>query len=339
MENNGCSIRDKSLLRAKKRFAVRYIIENFIRVIGPVIFVYVLLRIDYKAFLSIASNVKVNYLLFAILLNIPIFSLAILRWYYLLRIQKIDYQFKTSAIVYLSSFCLGLVTPGKIGEFSRAIYLKNDDKVSSFGAGISSVLVDRLFDLYLLILLGSLGLMSFSLFKGLSVIVLVALGTIPIILTNRRFGKFFLNKGFRFIIPKKYAGRIDTEFEDFYSNIEALANIRLIIPIMITLVGNAMSFFQFYITALSLNIQISYINIVVFMSLATLVMLLPISIAGIGTRDATFVYLLSTVGIRPELGLSCSVLIFLVFYVVSGAIGAIAYWMKPIAISSTTQSK
>ena len=56
----------------------------------------------------------------------------------------------------MSSLYIGFVTPGRLGEFIKAVYLKSDKGIS-LSKGMSSVLIDRLCDLYLLIFLGLLG--------------------------------------------------------------------------------------------------------------------------------------------------------------------------------------
>ncbi len=53
---------------------------------------------------------------------------------------------------------LGNLTPGRAGDFAKVFYLKQDLKLST-GKGITSVLVDRVFDLYLLLVLGGLGIL------------------------------------------------------------------------------------------------------------------------------------------------------------------------------------
>ena len=67
----------------------------------------------------------------------------------------------------MSSIYIGFVTPGRLGEFVKAVYLKSD-KGLSLSKGMSSVLVDRLFDLYLLIILGLIGIWKFDILGKLS---------------------------------------------------------------------------------------------------------------------------------------------------------------------------
>jgi len=65
----------------------------------------------------------------------------------------------------VSSLYLGIVTPGRLGKFAKAIYL-NQEGITSVSHGFSSVLIDRLCDLYLLFLLAMAGFISLVLWEG-----------------------------------------------------------------------------------------------------------------------------------------------------------------------------
>jgi uncharacterized membrane protein YbhN (UPF0104 family) len=54
--------------------------------------------------------------------------------------------------------------------------------------------------------------------------------------------------------------------------------------------------------------------------------LLPISIGGLGTREATLILLLGRYGIRPEAAVAYGVLEIFLLYVVTGALALPAWW-------------
>ncbi|NIV40223.1 MAG: UPF0104 family protein, partial [Anaerolineae bacterium] len=74
----------------------------------------------------------------------------------LLQMQGIAYAYNDSFLVFMAGVFLGLVTPGRLGEMSKALYLKQDVDVP-LSEGLASVLVDRLFDLYAILILGAAG--------------------------------------------------------------------------------------------------------------------------------------------------------------------------------------
>ena len=73
------------------------------------------------------------------------------------------------------------------------------------------------------------------------------------------------------------------------------------------------------------------------MAISNLISFIPISISGLGTRDATLIYLFSLIGLKPELAVSYSFLVFIVFFVCGGLMGAVAWWIKPLPISGKSK--
>ncbi len=80
----------------------------------------------------------------------------------------------------------------------------------------------------------------------------------------------------------------------------------------------------FYITALSLGIKINIIYFFVFMPIISAITLLPISIGGLGLRDATTIFFFAKVGITKDLAFAMSLLNFS-FIVVCSGIGGLIY--------------
>ena len=125
--------------------------KKYIRLIGLFILLFILSRIDLRELLSLLFHINIYYLLLAVVLNIPQLFFKSYRWNFLLKQQNINYSPVQSFLIYMSSLYIGLITPGRIGEFVKVYYLKSDKGIS-ISKGFSSVLADRLFDLYLLII-------------------------------------------------------------------------------------------------------------------------------------------------------------------------------------------
>jgi uncharacterized membrane protein YbhN (UPF0104 family) len=85
--------------------------------------------------------------------------------------------------------------------------------------------------------------------------------------------------------------------------------------------------------ALALHLDAGVVPITFAVALGSLITLLPISISGLGTREAAMIAYLATVGIPAEAALSFSLLVFVTFYVAGGLIGAVAWWIKPVPLN------
>ncbi len=303
-----------------------------IRLLGIILFIFILTRIDPSNVLSTITTANPWYLAAAVVLNIPMVFLKSWRWHSLLKMQDVDYGLSQAFPAYFSGIYLGLATPGRLGELGRVFYLTND-KGLSFGGAFASVLVDRLSDIYLLLLVGGYGFIAFCLLPGgmiLSVIILAILLALPLLLLSKRIGKGLIRLVYQTNLLGRFEEKIDTSVDQFYSGVGGLANPRLTLPLLITLAAYAIFFTQCYLLALSLNFSLSFVDIAIYMAVANLVSLIPVSIAGIGTRDATLIALFSLQGIRAESALSYSLLVLFTFYICGAAMGAIAWQIKPI---------
>ena len=123
------------------------------------------------------------------ILNIPHLFIKSYRWNYLLKQQSINYSAVQSFLVYMSSLYVGFITPGRLGEFVKTLYLKSDKGIN-ISKGFSSVLVDRLFDLYLLIILGFIGIWKFGILGKLSDLFIIYFDSLisPLIARREEFG-------------------------------------------------------------------------------------------------------------------------------------------------------
>jgi len=217
----------------------------------------------------------------------------------------------------------------------KALYLRQDEGIP-LGQALSSVVMDRLFDLYLLLMTAGLGITLFSLPGQLSAIalgVLLAAGLAPLLIlvpdVSRRVIALFI-KALSLMKGTRYGEEIKLTLSHFQQGMEQLLNIHLQFPLLVTIMAYALFYLQCYLTALALQLPLSYPYAAFCVSLASLLALLPISISGLGVRDATFIALLLPLGVTAEMAVSYSLLILLVFNVFGGAWGAMAWFTKPL---------
>lgn len=309
--------------------------RKLIRLLGPLLFLLILSRMDVGLVAETMAAVRANFLLGALVLYPGLILLKAWRWRMLLRQQHINYSLVAAYAAYNSSLGAGYATPGRVGEFVKALYLRQDEDVP-LGQAISSVVMDRLFDLYLLLMTAWGGMVIFSLPGPLStvavvVLVLGALAPLLILIpVMARRLTVLLMRLLPILGVARYREEIKRTLNGFDRGMEQLLSIRLLFPLLVTGVAYAVFYLQCYLIALALRLPLSYAYAAFCVSIASLLALLPISISGLGVRDATFLALLLPLGVTAELAISYSLLILLVFNVFGGALGAIAWFMKPL---------
>lgn len=310
--------------------------NKYLRIIGVVILCIILWKVDLSKLFANFRKIYLPFLLLSILLNIPMTLIKSVRWNMLLRSQSIIYTYKDSFLVYLSSIYAGVITPGRLGEFIKALYLKYDKNIS-VSRGMSSVILDRLFDMYVLVILGTLGIWKFHIFgnsSNISFIVIALLLMIPALLIKKELTENILKKLYRFTVLKKTHENIKEKFKYFYTGMSQMMTPKLFLSFLLTLSSYLIFFIQCYLISKAMHISIDFITITLFMAISNLISFIPISISGLGTRDAVLIYLFSIIGLEPELAVSFAFLIFITFYVSIGVMGAIALWIKPLDISN-----
>ena len=311
-------------------------LRNYIRYLGVLFLILILTNIDVKLSLKYLSNINPFLCLLVLVLNVPQFFIKSLRWNQLLKQQKVIYSALDSFNIYISSIFIGFITPGRLGEFIKAVYLKSDKGVS-LSKGMSSVLVDRLFDLYLLIILGLIGIWKFDILGKLSntsLFLLIIFVLFPLIILNKQLMGKLIGLIYKFVIKKKaqLRDKIEERFEDFYNGINQLINLELIFSALLTCLSYLVFFIQCYLIAIAMGISINFITITLFMVISNLISFIPISISGLGTRDATLIYLFSLINLTPELAVSYAFLVFITFFVCGGLMGAVAWWLRPLKL-------
>lgn len=303
------------------------------RLIGLGILVLILFKLDLEATIQVLAGVHWGYLLLAVAANPLLFGIKSWRWRELLRMQGINYPWSDAFLVFVSGLFLGLVTPGRVGEMGKALYLKQDRDVP-VSEGLANVLVDRLFDLYTILVLGTMGLIWFQLLPGWA-LALIAAGTIvalfmPFALLSERLASWGLHLLRRAPILRHYDARLAEATGRFQQGLRPLLKPGLMVPLAPTLVAYALFFGQARLLALALDLPVGILYLAVCLSVAGVITLLPISFSGLGTRDAILIALFTPLGLAAEDAVAFSLLFFLTFYVGGGIIGVLAWQLKPL---------
>ena len=302
--------------------------------IGLILFVIILSKLNLTKIIALLSNINPFYLAAALLLFIPLLVIKAMRWQLLMKAQSIDYSLKDSTIMYVAAMYIGALTPGRIGDFIKVFYLKGD--AYPFGKSFATVLLDRLFDLVSLFFLGYAGMLLFITLFERAIIILscIFVGTILLIiffLYKKEFSIGILEYISSNFIPERYRENANTGFSDLYNGIKTLNTNQLTLATFMTFFAWVIYFITMYLFALSIDINIPFLYLATCVSISAVITLIPISISGIGTRDATLIILFSYLGLSKESAIAFSMMI-LFMYAVNGFIGLVAWLKKPINI-------
>ncbi|MBU2472740.1 flippase-like domain-containing protein [Patescibacteria group bacterium] len=310
----------------KKLFQYWYIL------IGLLIFFYILF---YKINLAEVSKILIQANLFYIGLAVFFVLLMILiqpiRWNYLKKAQNIDYPLKDSFFIYNTGFFLSTITPGRIGDLIKVLYLKKDGY--SIGKSLVSIILDRLADIVFLLIIGYLSIFFFfkDIRKDLFLFTFLGLIILALFIIFQRNGSFkkLINKILGFIIPSKYKKSWHLNYQEFINDFKGYKLKNYLVISLITVVVWFFYYSSMFFLAKSIGLEVPLIFFILSVTLATLATLMPVSILGLGTRDATLLLLFSSLDINPEITISFSTL-YLLMLLMSNFIGFLSWLKKPL---------
>lgn len=314
--------------------------KNIIKIVSLVVLLFILYQlVDVNKIVYYIKQANGKIYILSLFLLFPLYFFKSLRLYNILLSQGIRYSIFNVFIIYFSSNFLGFITPGRIGEFAKIIYLKQEKNIS-ISKSFPPIILDRFYDLYFLVILGIIGCIYYNIlqrFHYLAYVIFCIILIFPYIFFNYRILKKILDK-LQFL--KKFI-KVDKFFITYIEEIRNIINVRQILfGFFLTSIAYSFFFVQCKFILISLNINISYINIILIMSITNIITFLPISISGIGSRDLILMFLFfSILDMEKELAISYSVMLFIAFNLIGGVIGFIFWLIKPIKFKINKNSR
>lgn len=288
-----------------------------LRLIGPAILAYFLLTTDLD---KIIINLRgLRWAPFLLSLGLyPVF-VAVKAWRWNLLLRDLDMPpppLGSSMVLYMIGMFAGGATPGQSGDFIKAWYLR--ERGQPLAPALFSILLDRLFDFLVMALLSLLGLIAFAhlfppplrgpieaLTIGVTVAILLA---IPALMA-RRPREALLRRGVR-LAPRGLQAALE-RWHDQVATLDlrpALMGGLLLASACaaVATMGRLWLMFQ------ALNVVIPVLALVSSMALISNLQTLPVSVSGIGVRDAVLIPVLQSFGYGRDQALALSALVLLI---------------------------
>jgi glycosyltransferase 2 family protein len=298
-----------------------------IRLLGLALFVGILFVVDVPHLLSTLAKADFGLVALSIVLVIPHLATKAWRWQVLLRGVGIDVSLLEASRLYAIGQAAGFLTPGQAGDAVKAVYLRASGH--SLGRALVTVVVDRLYDL---LVVGGLAVWGIFVFGQVpqgqtAIIVLFVAGIVVLfVLFASRGWQGPLATVIKRIVPARFLKGRDPQ--------RSLENLvlppsTLLWSFAITIVSFVVSYFRSWLlfAALGLNVPIAYF--LAATSIAGIASILPVTIGGVGTRDAAFVVLFAMMGYSKEAAVALSTLVLL-HQVTNWVVGGLAFLWKPV---------
>jgi len=312
------------------------VIKGLIVILVKVAFTAVLAKwiinsIDFKSFTNILSSITWPFIVWIIIISFIAIAFSTLRWKILMRPSKSNFSYIHLLYLTFIAHCYNMLVPGNItGDVVRAL------KTST-----ATVFLDRLIGMLGLVvivlcgiifsypILSELGLMKYI------IVVMLILSFLSICIFSRRIMRRF-----------KWIGNLSGPF---YEKIrEAVLSIQLyrnyyrVITeaFCATLSSHLLLVTTVYLINMAIGSNATYLHCLLFVPVIGLISSLPITIGGLGLREAGYILLFTQVGATKEQALGMSLIYFMLLFVwaILGAILAVVP-MEKISLAKEVKTE
>lgn len=308
-------------------------LKFLLRLIGPLIFIIlVYFYVDLNELKDVIFALKWPFFGVSAALNPILIFMRSHRWRIILTGYGMTYSRWQCFTMYFVEMVVIMVV-ATVGTFAKVIYLKRD------GYGllkpILTIITDKYYDYLLPLIFGlasvflvwlkldsDTGLIIFSLATGLAFIparracLLLSSGIIP----NR----------LKTLVFKK-----EWNIEEHLTHIYDTLNFRIYI---LSVAAFGLYFASIFFLAKGLNLDLSFFQVVLIMTITSLIAFIPISFLGIGTRDAGLLVVFSFFGHTPEQAVALSMALLLLRIAVV-FMGSIFWFIDPPPLAELKQLK
>jgi glycosyltransferase 2 family protein len=270
----------------------------------------VTLRIQPQHVAHAASSTRPALLVGALLLTAPFLTIKIVRWHLMLHSAHVEVTGRESATSLLGGMGLSLLTPARLGELVRVAYLPAAARWRIGGL----VMVDKAFDVLALTILSVPGAWALlgpgagAVFGAgaLAGIAIVARPEVVSTLLRRASGRF----------PAQ------DKSDQVISSLDALSARAVILFLLLTFASFAVVLIQFALLLASWKSVSASIVLLTF-PIVVLTNVVPITVGGLGVREATAALLLAHYGVPGADAAVAAFLMFALNTALPGVLGAL----------------
>ncbi len=315
-------------------------IKKILPVIGLIILAVILYNLNFSEIIELFSTLNPFYAFLSFFAIVPLLLLVNIEWQILLKKQNINVSFHYSIKNFFIGYFYGFITPGAFGAYIRSLYL-HDESNAPLPKCFSNIIIFNTVEFLAMLFTGAIGAIALSSqFPYLFYLILILFGLVIILFifffkTNKSQALFtrLIQSQIFSAIQDKIQGNLNS----FYEDIPKFKDI--IPPFLLSLLGWLLKFSILYAIAGMFSITIPYIDFILIIAVVDVIAALPISIYGIGTREAALIPLLALYGISSEQIVSFSLFWYVIIWLIPSLLGAVITLIETKKHSTFTLTK
>lgn len=303
------------------------IFSIFLRVgITVILLIYLFKQVDHENLFEIISHARIGWVIAAFLIFFSAYVAAVARWEMLIRAINIRIPLSRLIVSFAGGNFFNLFLPSTIGgDLVRSIDLARHTKKPR--EVVATVLLDRLSGYVGLAALMILALcFGWRLIEDPSVFIaaalIIALLVVILMVLFNQFVYSWLNR----LLAAPNAGKVRESIKKLHEELHIFRGHKKVLAqnLFYSLLIQGLSPLAFYCLAVSFGLKVPLTYFFVFLPIVAAITMLPISIGGLGLRDATIIYFFAKAGVVKDMAFAMSLINFFFIVVVAG-IGGLIY--------------
>ena len=307
-----------------------------LRSIGLFLFAWLVSTAEWSRIGGLIFQINTSKLYWLPVITVVLIGLRTWRWNLLLGWRHLQLPAAQAWSIYATGIFLGSFTPGRLGDLAKAAYLRQERGVS-WEQATAPTLADRLFDVVFLLLLGGwalyhLELLSFNLLHWAGA---VGIGGLVFALV------FKSGALWRRLHQRLQHWRVYEFVAALRHEMGALLRWSGLRALGLTALAYGAYFTQTALLAEALGLELTVADVAAAITLLGLAAFLPISIAGLGTREGILVLVMvhKAVPHSLEAALMFSAMFFFFCFVVPGILGFFCWLRTPLSLEGIRERK
>jgi uncharacterized protein (TIRG00374 family) len=302
--------------------------------IGPVLLVLILTRLDWAKLLAEARTISGWAFVAGLACLGVLYICKSLRFVLMCRALGGRITFWSALKIYLTAVLLSFITPGRVGDFAKVLFLHRS-KILALEKAFVATLADRVWDM---LVIAGLGTLALSLaFSGMSVLhgLLCAAIIAAAVL-------FFIPEVWRAPVSAVIK-RVPPLERRLYQRVVTIAQAVKLVRNSTGLIALVLSLVAFcalvtiaWVLTRATGNQLAPAYCAGGVAMASILAYLPITVAGAGTREAAFIVFWGLGGLGENVAVLVSLGFFVVVYLGSSVMGCAAYFLYTRSVLKTT---
>jgi len=298
--------------------------KKFLPLIGIILLLYILATMDLSGIAQIFLSLNPLFVFASLFTIFPVLLLVNVQWQLLLKKQHINVRFFSSFKNIFIGFFYGFITPAGIGSYLRAIYLKKESN-APIPKCVSNIVTLSTIDILTLLLWGAIATLFVSRRYPYLLIAIILIFCFFLFLLvfflRKRTSYFLFSRIIKTRVFQVLQKTIDDPLESFYEDLPRFRD--LLLPAILSFCGWFFFYAEFYVISRFFSVDVPFWSVIFIYAIANVIATIPISIYGLGTREATLLSLFSLYPVLPVTVVSLSLYWFVITMLLASIIGAI----------------